>query len=115
MPGQSSCIILCRSDDLADDSSRGFDLDGVRLFAVKKRNRVFIYHNRCPHADLPLNWMPDQFFNVDKSLIQCTSHGALFHIDTGQCVAGPCPGRFLRAVKHQEIKGEICIDSNDLN
>lgn len=104
-------IVLCHSDDIAENSSKGFEVNGRSLFAVKKRGSLFIYHNRCPHVGLPLNWMPDQFLDTHKELIQCTSHGALFRIDNGQCVSGPCPGQYLRAVGFLETGGTIRISS----
>lgn len=107
-------IALCHSNDIANDSGMGFEVDGLQLFAIKKRGQVFVYHNRCPHLGLPLNWLPDQFLDIDKELIQCSSHGALFRIDNGQCVMGPCSGQYLRAIAYQEIEGEICIDPQDL-
>ncbi|MEX1034091.1 MAG: Rieske (2Fe-2S) protein [Cellvibrionaceae bacterium] len=108
-------IPLCGSEDIPDNGSKGFTVDGLQLFAVKKRGQVFVYHNRCPHAGLPLNWLPDQFLDLDRELIQCTSHGALFRIDTGRCVAGPCPGQHLRAVECRETEGQIYIDWKGLH
>ena len=40
---------LCRSEELADASSRGFDIDGQKLFAVRRGAQVYVYLNRCPH------------------------------------------------------------------
>lgn len=113
-PDESFAHALCPSDQLAEDCGKGFEVNGLSLFAVKKRGRVYVYQNRCPHVGLPLNWLPDQFLDPDRELIQCSSHGALFRIDNGQCVAGPCPGRFLRAIACREVNGEIRIDSSEL-
>jgi nitrite reductase/ring-hydroxylating ferredoxin subunit len=44
----------------------------------------------CPHLGIPLNWAPERFLDLDGTLIQCSSHGALFQIDSGECIAGPC-------------------------
>lgn len=114
MPEEASLLVLCPSELLANDSSMGFEVEGQAIFAVRKRGRVFVYQNRCPHAGLPLNWMPDQFLDLDKELIQCTSHGALFRIDNGQCVSGPCPGQYLQALECREVNGSICIDRRQL-
>jgi nitrite reductase/ring-hydroxylating ferredoxin subunit len=57
---------------------------------------VFGYVNHCPHAGHPLNWHPDQFLSPDRSVILCSSHGALYDIASGACIAGPCAGRGLR-------------------
>lgn len=104
---------LCHRDDIAENSSKGYEADGRFLFVVKKRGSLFIYQNRCPHVGLPLNWMPDQFLDVDRELIQCSSHGALFRIDNGQCVSGPCPGQRLRAIEFVEVEGKIYIGNTE--
>ena len=54
--------------------------------------------NRCPHAGSPLDWMPGQFLNLDRTHLQCATHDALFTLDGGECVAGPCAGDALEPV-----------------
>jgi nitrite reductase/ring-hydroxylating ferredoxin subunit len=105
-----SHFVLCHRDDITDNGSKEFLLSGKQLFAVKKRGQVFVYRNVCPHLGLPLNWVPDQFLDLDRELIQCASHGARFRIDNGQCVAGPCVGKALTAIEFEEIDGVICLD-----
>jgi nitrite reductase/ring-hydroxylating ferredoxin subunit len=61
-------------------------------------SRVVAYRNSCPHTGGPLDWVPDQFLNLDGDLIQCATHDALFRIEDGVCVKGPCVGRSLTAV-----------------
>ncbi|QXI27799.1 Rieske (2Fe-2S) protein [Pseudomonas vanderleydeniana] len=93
---------LCASDTLADNSSRGFDLDGSPLLAVRRAGQVYVYRNRCPHRGIALEWQPDQFLDPSASLIQCATHGALFLIENGECVAGPCAGQSLTALPCRE-------------
>ncbi|MCW8194965.1 Rieske (2Fe-2S) protein [Proteobacteria bacterium 005FR1] len=104
-----SPLVLCHRDDIPENSSKGFDIAGQQLFAVKKRGRITVYRNHCPHLGLPLNWLPDQFLDVDRELIQCASHGALFRIDNGQCVAGPCAGKSLQSIDFSEVGGQIRV------
>lgn len=86
-------------DDIVEDSSKGFSLDnGQSLFAVKKDGQLFVYRNRCPHLGIELEWQEDQFLDPDGALIQCSTHGALFIIENGECVAGPCLGEALEAL-----------------
>ncbi|MFL0798032.1 MAG: Rieske (2Fe-2S) protein [Cellvibrionaceae bacterium] len=98
---------LCNISDIPENGSKGFELENLRLFAVQKRGEIFIYKNICPHAQLPLEWVPDQFLDNNKELILCSSHGALFQIHDGLCVTGPCIGQSLEAipfsVKNQQI------------
>ena len=89
---------LCSSDQLGEGRSRGFNVDDSAVFAVRRAGRVYLYRNRCPHRGIPLNWEPDQFLDSSASLITCGRHGALFLIESGECVAGPCAGEHLSAL-----------------
>jgi len=48
-------------------------------------------------------------------LIQCSTHGALFNIETGECLQGPCLGQSLQAIAHEVKDGKICIKESDLS
>ena len=93
---------LCTGAELADASSRGFDIEGQKLFAVRRGGQVHVYVNRCPHRGVGLEWTPDSFLDPSNSLIQCATHGALFLIEDGECVSGPCAGQSLTAVPCRE-------------
>jgi len=99
--------LLCHINDIDDDSSKGFNLGEDSLFAVKKGGSVFIYRNKCPHLGVELNWLEHQFLDSEQALIHCTTHGALFLIEDGACVAGPCLGKSLEAVSFDLIDGQI--------
>jgi nitrite reductase/ring-hydroxylating ferredoxin subunit len=100
---------LCQLAELPDNSSLGFDLPdaGIGVFAVRRGDRVFVYRNLCPHVHIPLEWVEHEFLTADMSLIQCANHGALFAIETGQCIAGPCNGQSLQAIEHQITDGAL--------
>lgn len=91
--------VICAFADLADLGSRAFSLGGgdwaLRGSVVRRGQQVFAYVNHCPHAGHPLNWRPDQFLSPDRSVIMCSSHGALYDIASGDCIAGACAGRAL--------------------
>ncbi|QFT56191.1 Rieske (2Fe-2S) protein [Microbulbifer sp. THAF38] len=94
---------LCRYDELTEGQSKGFSLGDTaagtdNVFAVMKGGEVFAYKNTCPHRSINLDWQEDQFLDPDGALIQCASHGALFTIETGECIAGPCTGDSLTPV-----------------
>ncbi len=93
---------LCASALLVEGQSRGFTLAENKLLAVRRDGRVYAYQNRCPHRGVPLEWQPDQFLDHSNSLIQCATHGALFLIESGECVAGPCAGQSLQALECRE-------------
>jgi nitrite reductase/ring-hydroxylating ferredoxin subunit len=39
----------------------------------------------------------------------CDKHGALFEVDTGLCLDGPCEGKGLSPLSLQVVDGSICI------
>ena len=82
----------CREFTIGDDDWP------FRGFVVRQGDAVHAYQNVCVHAGHPLNWAPDDFLTRDKTAIICASHGAVFAIDTGACIAGPGAGRALRKV-----------------
>ena len=92
--------VLCRLDDIPDPGSRGFDFregDALRsVFVVRTGDTVRAYENSCPHTAGPLDWVPDQFLTREKDMILCATHGALFRIEDGHCLSGPCIGEDLR-------------------
>jgi nitrite reductase/ring-hydroxylating ferredoxin subunit len=98
---------LCHIDDIPEDSSKSLEFDGKPLLAVKKGGRIYVYQNRCPHLGVELNWNQDQFLDTDNALIQCATHGALFLIDNGRCVAGPCLGKSLQAFPFSIVNQHI--------
>lgn len=101
---------LCSIDDVAEASSKGFVIDrDHQVFVVKKDGEVFVYENRCPHLGIPLEMMQDQFLDCDKAFIQCSTHGALFEIGSGFCVAGPCSGASLQVPAFEIIDGDIYL------
>jgi nitrite reductase/ring-hydroxylating ferredoxin subunit len=110
-------LILCALDDLADPGSRSFSIgEGdwpLRGFLVRRGAQVFAYINRCPHAGHPLNLRLDRFLTADGALILCNSHGAMFEIDTGVCVAGPCPGQSLRRIPVRVENGQVVLDEGE--
>lgn len=95
MPNQRLCNLV----DIADPGARGFELPagaGCRaLFVVRKGQQVYAYLNSCPHTGVALEWQPDQFLDLENNFIQCALHGALFTVEKGYCVRGPCVGQSL--------------------
>ena len=101
---------LCPSLGLAEGQSRAFSVDGLELFGVRRHGQVYLYRNRCPHRDIPLNWAEDAFLDDSASLIHCAHHGALFLIESGECVAGPCAGQFLAGLDSREDEQGIWVE-----
>jgi len=102
---------LCRADEIPEPGSRGFTPklpDGpLEMFLVRKQGRIYAYVNSCPHTGATLEWLPDRFLDAEEELIQCGLHGALFRIETGECLRGPCVGSFLTAIPAVVREGQV--------
>jgi nitrite reductase/ring-hydroxylating ferredoxin subunit len=108
--------VICPLADLADPGARGFTLGSgdwpLRGFVVRRGATVRAYVNHCPHAGFPLNWQPDRFLTPGGELILCVMHGALFEIDNGHCVAGPCAGLALQPLAVRVRDGCVVLEDS---
>lgn len=100
---------LCNLEDIDNFTSKGFTLEQQSLFAVRQNHQVYVYRNRCPHLGIPLEFVADRFLDIDAELIQCSTHGALFMIDNGLCVSGPCSGQSLQSLETRITNGEVWV------
>ncbi len=102
---------LCALADLEDPGARGFPFrEGESLFlgfVVRKGDRVTGYVDRCPHAGMPLAMAPNRYLTREGDLILCSTHGALFRLEDGVCVGGPCAGAALRAWPVDVVEGVV--------
>lgn len=64
-------------------------------FVVRRGDTVHGYVDRCAHMAISLAQQLDDYLTPDGSLIQCSWHGALYRIEDGLCVGGPCSGARL--------------------
>lgn len=91
--------MLAHLHDFDAAPSRGVTLpDGRKAFLVRVHGQISAFVNRCPHQQVPLNLPEGSFLEAGGELIQCGMHGALFLPESGECVFGPCQGRFLEPV-----------------
>lgn len=94
--------ILCRLGDIEDGGAKGFYWgEGTQqhsVFVLRQGARIRGYVNSCPHLGTPLEFLPDRFISADGGHILCSTHGALFEIDDGTCVSGPCAGERLTPI-----------------
>ncbi|WP_210398097.1 Rieske (2Fe-2S) protein [Motiliproteus sediminis] len=91
-------IPLCHIDAIEEGGSKELRDGEQSLIAVRKNGQLYVYLNRCPHRGIALEWQPDQFLDYERQFIQCSTHGALFRIENGLCIQGPCIGCSLQSV-----------------
>ena len=106
---------VCASGDLIEGG------DGVRFewrasgeggptvpaFVVRFDRREHAYLNRSAHVAMELDWLPGRFFDDAGLYLICATHGATYEPDSGQCVAGPCRGAALVALRCEEGGGRV--------
>lgn len=105
---------LCPADAIPDGEARGFTLKDavdrpVDVLVVRDGERLYGYLNSCPHAGTPLDWVPDRFMAPDGEHLACATHGALFRVVDGRCVAGPCTGDRLTPVPVRVEAGRVVL------
>ena len=92
-------VTLGPLDAIADGQARNYVLQlragRFHGFVVRQGTRVHGYVDRCPHAGVPLAQRLDDYLAPAGDLIACSWHGALFRIEDGLCVGGPCVGQRL--------------------
>lgn len=106
---------ICHVDDIAEETSKEFfvetDTGEQSIFGVRKDGIVTFYKNNCPHLGVPLNLQPDGFLDMENAFIMCSTHGALFKIDDGECVHGPCLGQSLTIIPHRVEDGQVFVSA----
>lgn len=109
----SNPVFVCTLGELPSETAREFTLgtgdDERACFLVRRGDTVRAYENSCPHTGSSLNWGPDKFLTRDRNLIMCSVHGALFEIDDGYCIAGPCQGRHLTELPVEVSEDRIYV------
>ena len=108
--------ILCKIDDIEVNGSGGFTIQKQEklrsILTVRKQNGVFAYINSCPHIGSPLDLVKGRFLSKDRKHIMCSTHGALFRIENGFCISGPCKGAYLEPVETKIVNNKVLVLSN---
>jgi nitrite reductase/ring-hydroxylating ferredoxin subunit len=96
-----SSIPLCNSADLQNGGKAvPFDVNFAgqtcTAFAIRYQGAVHAYLNRCTHVAMELDWQPGQFFDDTGQWLLCSTHGAAYKPDTGECGGGPCRGGLVK-------------------
>ena len=99
-------ISVCRGEDLAEGNTAKFRIgegkDAREGFVVRHGGNLHAYRNECRHIPMTMDWVENRFLSRDRCWIQCATHGALFLIEDGECIAGPCAGQSLKAIACRE-------------
>jgi nitrite reductase/ring-hydroxylating ferredoxin subunit len=102
-------VLVARLGEIPPGKSKKFFLSvggqEVECFVVHWQGTHYAYVNKCRHIAMSLDWVENRFFDEDRRYILCSTHGALFEPDSGECVSGPPCGKRLIEVPI-EVRGE---------
>ena len=103
---------ICMTEEVPDRESHAYyTMKGTTIFITQKDGSFYAYQNVCPHLQTELEYLENQFLDQDREYIQCSTHGALFSVETGECISVPCLGEFLEKVNLEvHSDGGIYID-----
>ena len=111
-------ILICASDAVSD-GGRGMRFpvsaggENTTGFVVRYGGKAYAYLNRCAHVPIELDWAEGEFFESSKLYIMCSTHGAIYLPDNGQCAGGPCRGGRLRPITVTERDQNIYWQPDD--
>ncbi|MFW6066706.1 MAG: Rieske (2Fe-2S) protein [Myxococcota bacterium] len=111
-----SRIHVCASAELVPGTvlvvPLGRDDEGYTREALVLRDQggtVRAYLNLCKHLPIPLDGGSRRFLGRDGRHLECGTHGATYRIEDGLCVAGPCEGARLDAIRVEETAEGIFL------
>lgn len=107
----ASLIPICNSAELQNGGKAvPFDVNycgqTCTAFAIRFQGTVQAYLNRCTHVAMEMDWQPGQFFDDTGQWLLCSTHGAAYKPDTGECSGGPCRGGLVK-IQLQEQDGVV--------
>lgn len=107
---------VCRVDELEPGRAMvvalgrdryGLPLQGLVVLDESKTPRAYL--NVCKHLPIPLDGGTGDFFDDDRRHLFCGTHGALYRLSDGRCVAGPCEGESLDPIELEVRDGVIFV------
>jgi nitrite reductase/ring-hydroxylating ferredoxin subunit len=96
-------------EDIPEGEAIGAESPLGELLVARRDGNIYAYRNTCPHLGIELNFQPDVFMDLDRQYLMCANHGALFRVEDGHCVWGPCVGQHLEAVAVTVTAGEVVM------
>ncbi len=111
-------LFICEADAVPE-SGRGVRFavtafgEAATGFVVRHHGKVYGYLNRCAHVPIELDWAEGEFFESSKTYLMCSTHGAIYLPENGQCAGGPCKGGRLRPIALREENDKIYWQPDD--
>ncbi len=100
-------------NELAEMEAKGYigRVAGMQrnIFAVRREGEIYVYLNQCPHVNSLIDHIQGQFFAPDGVHLRCGMHGAIFRIEDGVCIDGPCEGESLQRLPIEIRDGGVFL------
>jgi 3-phenylpropionate/trans-cinnamate dioxygenase ferredoxin component len=77
---------VCRLDELAPNTARRVDIDGVHIAVVRIGDDVYAIGDVCSHQNISLS---EGEIHADEKSIECWKHGSEFSLETGEALTLP--------------------------
>ncbi|MEL0029132.1 MAG: Rieske 2Fe-2S domain-containing protein [Perlucidibaca sp.] len=100
---------ICELAELEENRGRGFRTPAGEIILVQRDGQVYAWQNACPHLGINLEFNPDEFMDCENHYLLCSNHGALFQVEDGRCVVGPCQGEHLLPVAIHCAEGAVWL------
>ncbi len=93
---------------MAEGQLLEFVIEDEELIAYREGEHVFVYRDRCSHADVPLS-----LGHVEDGAIVCWKHGARFDLRTGAALTMPATAPIDRCEAKVEA-GIVYVDIDSI-
>lgn len=106
-------LVTLSKKNFAECSTRSFEFkirgQIFQGFIVRKNGKFFAYQNICQHLPITLDLNDNLFLDHDRKYLQCHMHGAMYEMESGLCIAGPCQGARLVSLELEEEETRIVV------
>ena len=85
-------------EDIPEREARAFETEGDIIFITQRDGSFYAYQNLCPHLQVELEFLENQFLDRDQEFIECSIHGAYFDVETELSISGPVQGQTHKKV-----------------
>jgi len=79
-------VALAPLADFTNGEAKRLEAHGRTIVVVRINDDVYVLDDRCSHEDFPLS---DGLVDAETCEIECTRHGAMFSLATGDAMTFP--------------------------
>jgi nitrite reductase/ring-hydroxylating ferredoxin subunit len=98
---------VAKVEDLKNGQSKAVEVGGKSIAVFNVDGKFYAIDQTCPHKGGPL-----AEGTVEEMTVQCPWHGAIFSLETGAGIAGPC-GNGVHSYQTRVSGDDLEIDAGD--